>query len=54
MVLASDFVNLYDEDLGSNMESDTEVNVSDFYFNTRTGYKINVNQNVFVANQFSF
>ena len=23
-------VNLYDEDLGSNMESDTEVNVSDF------------------------
>ena len=31
MVLASDLVNLYDEDLGSNMESDTEVNVSDFF-----------------------
>ena len=31
MVLASDLVNLYDEDLGSNMESDTEVNVPDFF-----------------------
>ena len=31
MVLASDLVNLQDEDLGSNMESDTEVNVSDFF-----------------------
>ena len=27
MLLASDLVNLYDEDLGSNMESDTEVNM---------------------------
>ena len=32
MVLASDLVNLYDEDLGSNKESDTEVNVPDFFF----------------------
>ena len=31
MVLASDLVNLYDEDLGSNMESDTEVNVSNLF-----------------------
>ena len=30
MVLASDLVNLYDEDLDSYMESDTEVNMSDF------------------------
>ena len=28
--LASGLVNLYDEDLGSNMESDTEVNGSEF------------------------
>ena len=48
--LASDLVNLYDEDLGFNMESDTEVNVSDFFYNT--SYKINANQKVFVANQF--
>ena len=52
MVLASDLVNLYDEDLGSNMESDTEINASDFFYNT--SYKINVNQKVFVAKQFSF
>ena len=32
MVLASGLVNLYDEDLGSNMESDTEVNVSDYIY----------------------
>ena len=31
MGLASDLVNLYGEDLGSNMESDTEVNVSDLF-----------------------
>ena len=52
MVLASDLINLYDEDLGSNMESDTEVNVYDFFYNT--SYKINANLKVFVANQFSF
>ena len=52
MVLASDLLNLYDEDLGSNMESDTAVNVSIFFFDT--SYKINSNQKVFVANQFSF
>ena len=51
MVLASGLVNLYDEDLGSNMESDTEVNVSNFLYNT--SYKINSNQKVFVANQNS-
>ena len=32
MVLASDLVNLYDEDISSNMESDTVVNVSNFFF----------------------
>ena len=52
MVLASDCVNLYNEDIGSNMESDTEVNVSDFFNNT--SYQINANQKVFVANKFSF
>ena len=31
MVLASYLVNLYDEDLSSNMESDTEVNMCDFF-----------------------
>ena len=30
MVLTSDLVNLYDEDLSSNMESDTEVNMCNF------------------------
>ena len=30
--LASDLVNLYDEDLGSNMESDTEVNCCVLFF----------------------
>ena len=29
--LASDLVNVYDEDLSSNMESDTEVNISNFF-----------------------
>ena len=48
MVLASDLVNLYDEDLGSNMVSDTEVSVSFFY---NTCYTIYANQKVFVANQ---
>ena len=48
MVLASDLVNLYDEDLGSNMESDTEVNVPNFFYNT--SYKIYANQKVFVDN----
>ena len=52
MVLDSDLINLYDEDLGSNMESGTEVNVSNFFYNT--SYKINANQEVFVANPFSF
>ena len=51
MVLASGLVNLYDEDLGSNMESDTEVNVSNFIYNT--SYKINSNQKVFVTHQIS-
>ena len=51
MALANDLVNLYDEDLSSNMESDTEVNVSIFF---NTSYKLNANQKVFVANQFSF
>ena len=50
--LASDLVNLYNENLGSNMESDTEVNVSIFFNNT--SYKINLNQKFFVANQFLF
>ena len=30
MVLASGLVNLYDEDLSSNVESDTEVNMCNF------------------------
>ena len=30
MVLASYLVNLYDEDLSSNMESDTEVNMCSY------------------------
>ena len=51
MVLASGLINLYDEDLGSNMESDTEVNVSNFLYNT--SYKINSIQKGFVANQIS-
>ena len=51
MVLASGLINLYDEDLGSNMESDTGVNVSNFLYNT--SYKINSNQKGFVANQIS-
>ena len=51
MVLASGLVNLYDEDLGSNMESDTEVNVTNFLYNT--SYKINSNQKVFFAYQIS-
>ena len=31
MVLASDLIDLYGEDVGSNMDSDTEVNESDFF-----------------------
>ena len=31
LVLASYLVNLYDEDLSSNMESDTEVNMCDLF-----------------------
>ena len=31
LVLTSNLINLYDKDLCSNMESDTEVNVSDFF-----------------------
>ena len=52
MVLASDLVNLYDEDLGSNMESDTEVNVSDFFSQYKLQNKCE--SKGFVANQFSF
>ena len=47
MVLASDLVN---EDLCSNMESDTEVNVSDFFLQYKLQNKSN--QKFFVANQF--
>ena len=50
MVLARDLINVYDENLGFNMES--EVNMS--YFFNNTSYTINVNQKVFVANQFLF
>ena len=43
MVLASDLVNLYDEDLGSNMESDTEVNVSKLFLQYKLHNKICIN-----------